>query len=76
VEFDEIMMRGIAAAAEVSPGSARSYFGSREDPAMAFYDRSMEGMAPRSRFEDLPVAETIEIDDRGSHRCGQRRNKP
>lgn len=45
--FEETTMRGIAVAAEVSLGSAYYYFESKEDLVMAFYERAMEGMAPR-----------------------------
>jgi AcrR family transcriptional regulator len=45
--FEETTMRGIAAAAGVSLGSAYYYFQSKEDLVMAFYDRAMEAMAPR-----------------------------
>jgi AcrR family transcriptional regulator len=45
--FEETTMRGIAAAAGVSLGSAYYYFRSKEDLVMAFYERAMEGMAPR-----------------------------
>lgn len=45
--FEETTMRGIAAKAGVSLGSAYYYFESKEDLVMAFYDRAMEAMAPR-----------------------------
>lgn len=45
--FEETTMRGIAAAAGVSLGSAYYYFESKEDLVMSFYDRAMEAMAPR-----------------------------
>ncbi len=45
--FDETTMRGIAAAAGVSLGSAYYYFQSKEDLVMAFYERAMEAMTPR-----------------------------
>src|SRR5215472_7654007 len=40
-------MRGIAAAADVSLGSAYYYFQSKEDLVMAFYERAIEAMTPR-----------------------------
>jgi AcrR family transcriptional regulator len=40
-------MRGIAAEAGVSLGSAYYYFESKEDLVMAYYERAMETMAPR-----------------------------
>ena len=40
-------MRGIAAAAGVSLGSAYYYFQSKEDLVMAFYERAMNAMTPR-----------------------------
>jgi AcrR family transcriptional regulator len=45
--FEETTMRGIAAAAGVSLGSAYYYFRSKEDLVMAFYERAIEAMAPR-----------------------------
>lgn len=45
--FEETTMRGIAAEAGVSLGSAYYYFQSKEDLVMAFYDRAMEAMTPR-----------------------------
>ena len=45
--FEETTMRGISAAAGVSLGSAYYYFQSKEDLVMAFYERAMEGMAPK-----------------------------
>jgi AcrR family transcriptional regulator len=45
--FDETTMRGIAAAAGVSLGSAYYYFQSKEDLVMAFYERAMDAMTPR-----------------------------
>ncbi len=53
-------MRGIAAAAGVSLGSAYYYFQSKEDLVMAFYERAIDAMTPRmeaalsgaNRFED------------------------
>lgn len=40
-------MRGIAAKAGVSLGSAYYYFESKEDLVMAFYERAMEAMTPQ-----------------------------
>jgi AcrR family transcriptional regulator len=45
--FEETTMRGIAAAAGMSLGSAYYYFQSKEDLVMAFYERASEAMAPR-----------------------------
>lgn len=45
--FEQTTMRGIAAEAGVSLGSAYYYFESKEDLVMAFYERAMEAMAPR-----------------------------
>jgi AcrR family transcriptional regulator len=45
--FEETTMRGIAATAGVSLGSAYYYFESKEDLVMAFYERAMEAMAPK-----------------------------
>jgi AcrR family transcriptional regulator len=45
--FESTTMRGIAAEAGVSLGSAYYYFESKEDLVMAFYERAMEAMAPR-----------------------------
>jgi AcrR family transcriptional regulator len=45
--FEETTMRGIAAAAGVSLGSAYYYFQSKEDLVMAFYERAMDAMIPR-----------------------------
>lgn len=45
--FDATTMRGIAAKAGVSLGSAYYYFESKEDLVMAFYEQTMEAMAPR-----------------------------
>jgi AcrR family transcriptional regulator len=45
--FEETTMRGIAAAAGVSLGSAYYYFQAKEDLVMAFYERAMEAMTPR-----------------------------
>lgn len=45
--FEETTMRGIAAAAEVSLGSAYYYFQSKEDLVMAFYERAIEAMIPK-----------------------------
>jgi AcrR family transcriptional regulator len=45
--FEETTMRGIAAAAEVSLGSAYYYFQSKEDLVMAFYERAIDAMTPR-----------------------------
>src|SRR6202451_3035835 len=45
--FEETTMRGIAAAADVSLGSAYYYFQSKEDLVMAFYERAMDAMTPR-----------------------------
>lgn len=40
-------MRGIAAAAGLSLGSAYYYFQSKEDLVMAFYERAIDAMTPR-----------------------------
>ena len=40
-------MRGIAAAAGLSLGSAYYYFQSKDDLVMAFYERSIDAMIPR-----------------------------
>lgn len=45
--FESTTMRGIAAEAEVSLGSAYYYFESKESLVMAFYERGMDAMAPR-----------------------------
>src|SRR5262252_4212489 len=45
--FEQTTMRGIAAEARVSLGSAYYYFESKEDLVMAFYERAIEAMAPR-----------------------------
>lgn len=45
--FEQTTMRGIAAEAGVSLGSAYYYFASKEDLVMAFYDRAIEAMMPR-----------------------------
>jgi AcrR family transcriptional regulator len=45
--FEETTMRGIAAEAGVSLGSAYYYFESKEDLVMAFYERAIEAMTPR-----------------------------
>ena len=45
--FESTTMRGIAAEAGVSLGSAYYYFESKEDLVMAFYERAMEAMVPR-----------------------------
>jgi AcrR family transcriptional regulator len=45
--FEETTMRGIAAAAGVSLGSAYYYFQSKEDLVMAFYERAIDAMTPR-----------------------------
>jgi AcrR family transcriptional regulator len=45
--FEQTTMRGIAAEAGVSLGSAYYYFDSKEDLVMAFYDRAIEAMTPR-----------------------------
>jgi len=45
--FEETTMRGIAAAAGVSLGSAYYYFQSKEDLVMAFYERAIEAMTPQ-----------------------------
>ena len=44
--FESTTMRGIAAEAEVSLGSAYYYFESKEDLVMAFYERAIEAMIP------------------------------
>jgi AcrR family transcriptional regulator len=66
--FEATTMRGIAAQAGVSLGSAYYYFESKEDLVMAFYERAMEAMAPRleatlaanAGFEDR-VAALLEV---------------
>jgi AcrR family transcriptional regulator len=45
--FEETTMRGIAAAAGLSLGSAYYYFQSKEDLVMAFYERAIDAMTPR-----------------------------
>ena len=45
--FEETTMRGIAADAGVSLGSAYYYFESKEDLVMAFYERAIEAMTPQ-----------------------------
>ena len=45
--FEQTTMRGIAAEARVSLGSAYYYFESKEDLVMAFYERAIEAMTPR-----------------------------
>jgi AcrR family transcriptional regulator len=45
--FEQTTMRGIAAEAGVSLGSAYYYFESKEDLVMAFYERAIEAMEPR-----------------------------
>ncbi|MGA9669150.1 MAG: TetR family transcriptional regulator [Terracidiphilus sp.] len=45
--FEQTTMRGIAAEAGVSLGSAYYYFESKEDLVMAFYERAIEAMTPR-----------------------------
>jgi AcrR family transcriptional regulator len=45
--FERTTMRGIAAGAGVSLGSAYYYFESKEDLVMAFYERAIEAMTPR-----------------------------
>src|SRR5580692_4882894 len=45
--FEQTTMRGIAAEAGVSLGSAYYYFQSKEDLVMAFYERAIEAMTPR-----------------------------
>ena len=45
--FEQTTMRGIAAGAGVSLGSAYYYFESKEDLVMAFYERAIEAMTPR-----------------------------
>src|SRR3984885_7730333 len=45
--FEQTTMRGIAAEAGVSLGSAYYYFESKEDLVMAFYEQAIEAMAPR-----------------------------
>src|ERR1700761_4635866 len=44
--FEATTMRGIAAEAGVSLGSAYYYFEAKEDLVMAFYERAMEAMTP------------------------------
>src|SRR5260370_3352973 len=44
--FEQTTMRGIAAEAGVSLGSAYYYFESKEDLVMAFYERAIEAMIP------------------------------
>jgi AcrR family transcriptional regulator len=45
--FEQTTMRGIAAEAGVSLGSAYYYFDSKEDLVMAFYKQAIEAMAPK-----------------------------
>ncbi|WP_348263359.1 TetR family transcriptional regulator [Telmatobacter sp. DSM 110680] len=45
--FESTTMRGIAAEAGVSLGSAYYYFEAKEDLVMAFYERAIEAMIPR-----------------------------
>jgi AcrR family transcriptional regulator len=45
--FEPTTMRGIAAEAGVSLGSAYYYFESKEDLVMAFYERAIKAMVPR-----------------------------
>ncbi len=45
--FEQTTMRGIAAEAGVSLGSAYYYFESKEDLVMAFYEQAIEAMTPR-----------------------------
>ncbi len=66
--FDSTTMRGIAAQAGVSLGSAYYYFEAKEDLVMAFYEQSMAAMEPRlegalaahTSFEDR-VAALLEV---------------
>jgi AcrR family transcriptional regulator len=59
--FESTTMRGIAAEAGVSLGSAYYYFESKEDLVMAFYERTMEAMAPRL---EAAVARNAGFEDR------------
>lgn len=54
-------MRGIAAAAGVSLGSAYYYFQSKEDLVMAFYERAIEAMTPKM---EAALAGTNEFEER------------
>ena len=57
--FEQTTMRGIAAEAGVSLGSAYYYFESKEDLVMAFYERAIEAMTPRMEAA-LAGAESFE----------------
>ena len=57
--FDQTTMRGIAAGAGVSLGSAYYYFESKEDLVMAFYERAIEAMTPRMEVA-LAGADSLE----------------
>src|SRR5260370_25693055 len=59
--FEQTTMRGIAAEAGVSLGSAYYYFESKEDLVMAFYERAIEAMTPR--IEDA-LAATASFEER------------
>jgi len=54
-------MRGIAAEAGVSLGSAYYYFESKDDLVMAFYNQAMNAMAPRI---DAALSEAASFDER------------
>src|ERR1700751_3718766 len=57
--FEQTTMRGIAAEAGVSLGSAYYYFESKEDLVMAFYKRAIEAMTPRMEAA-LAAADSFE----------------
>ena len=57
--FEQTTMRGIAAEAGVSLGSAYYYFEAKEDLVMAFYERAMDAMVPRIE-EALAATEGFE----------------
>jgi AcrR family transcriptional regulator len=59
--FEQTTMRGIAAKAGVSLGSAYYYFESKEDLVMAFYERAIEAMAPRM---EVALAGTTNFEER------------
>src|SRR5260370_32563058 len=59
--FEQTTMRGIAAEAGVSLGSAYYYFESKEDLVMAFYEQAIEAMAPRM---EAALADTTSFEER------------
>src|SRR5258708_33267641 len=59
--FEQTTMRGIAAKAGVSLGSAYYYFESKEDLVMAFYEQAIEAMAPRM---EAALASTTSFEER------------